>query len=1665
MHKKCGEAFILKKRILSLCMLLVFSFSAVLPTGTPVYAADTAADALPQWESVGDALPAASGNVSLAADKKGNIYAAYRTVQQGKTAAYDGAVSCWDGTAWKQLALVHADDTSVSDITMAICNGKLYVAWVDSDQTLFGGWLDNNAITTLWSQKLTNPAAPQLTVSGTTLYLTYTTGAKAEEPDTISLLNGITGKALAPDITGTKVAAGQLAVLKGQMYMLYAQAADATNTETVIATYSTKTGWKTAYTLQLQNAQVYTLASFGSGLYAAAGTTQTTTADKTVYITYDGTTWTENTVDSLAGVSALQLQFNAGTPYLLYREAAAGGRMAVMTQTENAAWAQYAADVATQTGGMAAQLLANDKIYAVYSAVTKTQTSLVMNSRALPVAAGGDTSSSTSSSDASSSSTSSSDTGSSSTNSSSDTSGSSTTGDGTTGTQPPAEPEVIYDVTITPPEGYTDTTLYIDGVEYTTTAKNGVLSTKLTGSAGKTVIMYKYNENGIPVGMYVWELSYAEGVCTATAVPELEDLLTYLGFSIRVDGSVGIRFKTGISVDTRAALQSGLAGYTLNEYGTLVMRQDARDEHPFIKGDSYVSSGRSYWYDNGLHDIIFETRGGKYRFTSVLVDLPTDRYPVEYAFRGYIILQKGEEAVTLYGPPVARSISYVAGQIIVSNEFTSGGVAHNSVMNILKAVKPNGWVGDYYFTEGELAVGLRDITDGTATNTYVFDKNGKLQKGETTADGKVYYADAATGVVQKNFIRDRGTGSFTYYDATGAATEGWHTVDGKQYYQQLTGSVFSLATGKQTLEGKIYFFNSDGSLNTSDGWVDDYYVQNGQAVTGRQTIDEKQYIFSADGRVYKGIFVYENKNYCADASTGVLFTDYFYVHGSSTGYYNADGVAELGWVTRGTDKYYQQLVNTLPTLLTGKQTIEGKIYLFENDGRLSAVQNGWVGDYYLKDGALLTGLQDITANDEMHTYIFDKDGKLQKGDITYLSKAYYADSTTGIIQKSFLRDRGTLGKTYYDDKGVSAEGWVTVAEGKYYQLKTTNGVFRLASGFQKIGEFTYYFEPQTCILLQPKADGKVTIEGKDYYVYTDGRIAVEPTISAVSTSYNSANQTYTITVTADFGPVGTHTAGSYSFDGGITWQAGNSAGIAAVSGGVLAAGKIQVRNAMGQVASYGSAISIAKKNLLGIDVSAHQAVVDFNKVKASGVDFVIVRALTWNKAVNYYVIDSYFEQNVRNAKAAGLKVGVYLYSYAFNPTEMAEEVNFFLNSAELKSLKNSGIKFDYPVYIDYEDPLVIKNGGTKANRTETVKTGMVLLEKAGYYPGFYTYDSFARNYIDAEGLINQGYDFWLANFSGSHTFGSLPGIWQYISTGSVNGVSGNVDMNTAYKDYAAIINPDGGSAVTPVEGTLTVYDLNTSKNVTASVADILAQIVNNEVGGGLGLSGGDAKILYRAQAVAAHSWIMYQYQQGITAPSVGLKASPSADIVSAVADVKNNVVLYNGAAACTVYGSGSFSTTNSSANMGWGALPYLTNVASSYESWAGSAWQGRNKTITADTMKTNIEKMLGAGATNGIPYSQWITNPVYDSYGYCTSITVCGKTISGGTFYENCWGLYSPRFSITATDATNGSWTFVTYGNGHCVGMSQFGAAGMIAHGGYTWQQILQHYYPGTTIS
>ncbi len=249
--------------------------------------------------------------------------------------------------------------------------------------------------------------------------------------------------------------------------------------------------------------------------------------------------------------------------------------------------------------------------------------------------------------------------------------------------QPTESKKIVLNVL----DGYTDRTIHLDGAVYEAETRNGYYIVDAPNFAMKTAVMYQYNEAGIPVGMSVWKLTTDGKSYSATEVKELKDLLSYHGFSVRITGKAGIRYKSGIAEAAKAALTGeGLAGYKLKESGNLIMTNSNREFYPMVLGSEKVKSGMSYGLDKDgkVVDTVFETVGGRQRFTAVLVGLPAEQYKTDFAFRGYAVLTKDGEEITIYGPIMYRSIYALAKQALDMNLYEEGSQAQLFLKKIIE---------------------------------------------------------------------------------------------------------------------------------------------------------------------------------------------------------------------------------------------------------------------------------------------------------------------------------------------------------------------------------------------------------------------------------------------------------------------------------------------------------------------------------------------------------------------------------------------------------------------------------------------------------------------------------------------------------------------------------------------------------------------------------------------------------------------------------------------------------------------------------------------------------------------------------------------------------------------------------------------------------------------
>ena len=238
------------------------------------------------------------------------------------------------------------------------------------------------------------------------------------------------------------------------------------------------------------------------------------------------------------------------------------------------------------------------------------------------------------------------------------------------------------------------------------------------------------------------------------------------------------------------------------------------------------------------------------------------------------------------------------------------------------------------------------------------------------------------------------------------------------------------------------------------------------------------------------------------------------------------------------------------------------------------------------------------------------------------------------------------------------------------------------------------------------------------------------------------------------------------------------------------------------------------KNLLkGIDVSYAQGVIDWEKVKASGlVDFAILRA-GYGKETSQ--IDDQFSRNYTACKQLGIPVGAYWYSYATTVAEAEQEANVCLQIIQ-------GKQFEYPVAFDIEEARCLP----QADAIST--TFCTALENAGYYTAIYTFKSALESNFSA--AVKNRYDIFLSHIGVQQTdYAGDYGLWQYSWTGCIPGISGDVDLDYAYKDYPTMIQNAGLNGFTKATQTIPELDEEDSalQQILRHVASIDKKLQNS----------------------------------------------------------------------------------------------------------------------------------------------------------------------------------------------------------------------------------------------
>ncbi len=371
------------------------------------------------------------------------------------------------------------------------------------------------------------------------------------------------------------------------------------------------------------------------------------------------------------------------------------------------------------------------------------------------------------------------------------------------------------------------------------------------------------------------------------------------------------------------------------------------------------------------------------------------------------------------------------------------------------------WVEcDYYYITkgGVLATGWKTI----GGKTYCFDDSGRMYYGGSwEIDGKYYLLGNDGVLINKpgwQAFRYEGSKAddYWYFDKKGNMLTGWQKIDGKWYCFAEWGEMFKNG-GHKTPDGKIYWFNKDGSYKKVYGWQSIkesygdktytyyyYFGKNGYGVSGWQKIGGKWYYFLT---------------YSGEMAAGILCDI-----DNATYYFDDNGQYQTGWQEINDNWYYFKKNGKAAT---GWTKIEGKKYYFSDGewwGRGEMMSDGiyTIGKSlygFDENGQLLTGWQTLDGS----TYYFKKNGKAVRGVTKIGKKLYFFDKDYAFLYQA----------DYGDDNGYTE--WEMI-NGDTYLIHTSGKLF--TGWYKEYDNYKMYFSPKT----GKKLYGLRKIKGKYYYL-------------------------------------------------------------------------------------------------------------------------------------------------------------------------------------------------------------------------------------------------------------------------------------------------------------------------------------------------------------------------------------------------------------------------------------------------------------------------------------------------------------------------------------------------------------------------------------------------------
>ncbi|MFI3200452.1 MAG: GH25 family lysozyme [Eubacteriales bacterium] len=412
------------------------------------------------------------------------------------------------------------------------------------------------------------------------------------------------------------------------------------------------------------------------------------------------------------------------------------------------------------------------------------------------------------------------------------------------------------------------------------------------------------------------------------------------------------------------------------------------------------------------------------------------------------------------------------------------------------------------------------------------------------------------------------------------------------------------------------------------------------------------------------------------------------------------------------------------------------------------------------------------------------------------------NTETGLI--TAVQATTTPAKVTVTTKGVNASGSsltktieVTVSSNTSISLDNatlsllTGNTQKLTASVQNLSDQTVVFSSSDSAVATVASDGTVTGVSVGTAVITatatDGTnatcaVTIIANASLDTTTklkdingmqvYVKENNTYREAVYADY-----YTSSNFYIKSGeeyfyTGWQTISNITYYYDKNGVRITGEQVIQGVKYMFASDG-ALSIGT-GTLGIDVSKWNGTINWTAVKNSGVSYVIIRCGYRGYTSGTLIEDPNFKANIEGAIAAGIKVGVYIYSQAINEVEAVQEASMVLDMV-------SNYRITYPLFIDIEYSGGRADSISNSQRTAVAKAFCETIQNSGYTAGVYANKDWLTNKMDASQL--NAYKIWLAQYNTQVTYSGRYDMWQYTDNGTVGGISGNVDLNESYLGY------------------------------------------------------------------------------------------------------------------------------------------------------------------------------------------------------------------------------------------------------------------------------------------